>query len=261
MQSKNPKSRKGLRVVLPLCLLGSAGVAHAMPGGDAGNAIPPQPSTAPPADQASSDIAGLGQPVSDASLDRARGGFDLGGGLVASFGLQEETYINGLLVMSTNINIPDISKITQQQASALASTLDGLSLVQNGAGNSVDSGKAVVTPDPGSSASSGVVVGHVANQPATIAPVVDAPPGTLGVPVVGSGDVTSAATRNNLSAAAAASALVQGGGLAQVIQNTLNNQSIQTLTTLNVSVNTLQALRQMNLQSTLQSAQMLSFGH
>ena len=74
----------------------------------------------------------------------------------------------------------------------------------------------------------------------------------------GAGGVGSAATRNNPGVSAA---LTQGGGLAQVIQNTLNNQSIQTLTTLNVSVNTLQALRQMNLQSTLQSAQMLSFGH
>lgn len=261
MQSKHPKSRKGLRVVLPLCLFGSAGVAHAMPGGDAGNAVPPQPSTAPPADQAQADIAGLGQPVSDSSLDRARGGFDLGGGLVASFGLQEETYINGLLVMSTSINIPDISKITQQQAAALASTLDGLSLVQNGVGNRVDSGKATATPNPGSSASNGVVVGHVPNQPSSIAPAVDAPPEALGVPVLGGSYVASAVTRNTLSAAAAASALTQGEGLAQIIQNTLNNQSIQTLTTLNVSVNTLQALRQMNLQSTLQSAQMLSFGH
>jgi len=272
MQSKNPKSRTGLRVVLPLCLLGSAGVAHAMPGSEAGNAPQPQPSAAPSADQAQADIAGLGQPVSDANLDHARGGFDLGGGLVASFGLQEETYINGLLVMSTSINIPDISKITQQQAAALASTLDGLNLVQNGPGNGAVPGKAATAPHAGSTAqsssppaavagsnaSNGAVVAHVPNQPSTITPAMDAPAEAVGVPAPGAGGVGSAATRNNPGVAAA---LTQGGGLAQVIQNTLNNQSIQTLTTLNVSVNTLQALRQMNPQSTLQSAQMLSFGH
>jgi hypothetical protein len=276
MQSRNPKSRTGLRVVLPLCLLGSAGVVHAMPGGDAGNpGAQPQSSAPPPTDQAQADIAGLGQPVSDARLDHARGGFDLGGGLVASFGLQEETYINGLLVMSTSINIPDISKITQQQAAALASTLDGLNLVQNGPGNGIAPGKAATAPNAdstaqsssppaavtGSGASNGAVVAHVPNQPSTITPAMDAPAETVGVPALGANGVGSAATRNTLGAAAAASALAQGGGLAQVIQNTLNNQSIQTLTTLNVSVNTLQALRQMNLQSTLQSAQMLSFGH
>lgn len=265
MQGKISNPRKSLRVVLPLCLFGSAGVVHAMPGGDTGNVgAREQP-----------DIPGLGQPVSDASLDHARGGFDLGGGLVASFGLQEETYINGLLVMSTSINIPDIGKITQQQAAALASTLSGLNLVQNGPGNGVASGKTAAAPNAGSTAqspsppaaaagsnaSSGVVVAHVPNQPSTITPAMDAPPETVGVPALDAGGVGSAATQNNLGAAAAASALVQGGGLAQVIQNTLNNQSIQTLTTLNVSVNTLQALRQMNLQSTLQSAQMLSFGH
>lgn len=260
MQGKNPKSRKGLRVVLPLCLLGSAGVAHAMPGAEPGSAVP-QPSTASPADQAQPDIAGLGQPVSDTNLDQARGGFDLGSGLVASFGLQEETYINGALVMSTSINIPDISKITQQQAAALASTLDNLKVVQNGPGNGVDSGNAPTPPSPGSAASGGAIVAHVPNQPSTVTPAMDAPAVTVGVPALGTGSVGSAATQNNLSAAAAASALAQGGGLAQVIQNTLNNQSIQTLTTLNVSVNTLQVLRQMNLQNTLQSAQLLSFGH
>ena len=250
MQNRNPKSRKGLRVVLPLCLLGSAGVVHAMPGGEAGNAgARPQPSTAPPEDQAQPDVAGLGQPVSDASLDHARGGFDLGGGLVASFGLQEQTYINGALVMSTSINIPDIGKITQQQAAALASTLDALNVVQTGAGNRVDSGKATAAPEPRSTPSNGVVVAHVPNQSSTITPAMDAPPETVGVPALGAGGT------------GAASALAQGGGLAQVIQNTLNNQSIQIVTTLNVSVNTLQALRQMNLQNTLQSAQLLSFGH
>ncbi|MEW9623051.1 hypothetical protein [Rhodanobacter geophilus] len=286
MQHKNPNSRTSLQVVLPLCLLGSAGVAHAMPGADAGNAgvQARQSVEAPPADQAGPDIPGLGQPTSDASLDHVRGGFDLGSGLVASFGLQEETYINGLLVMSTNINIPDISKITQQQAAALASTLDGLNLVQNGPGNSVASGKAPATPAPGSTGksanpmpasqapvaavatrpgtSNGGSGAYVPNQQSTITPVMDAPPEALGAPAPGSINVTSAATRNTMSsAAAAASALAQGGALAQVVQNTLNNQSIQTLTTLNVSVNTLQALRQMNLQNTLQSAQLLSLGH
>lgn len=285
MQGKKPNPRKALRVVLPLCLLGSAGVAHAMPDGNAGNAgAQARPSTeALPADQALPDIPGLGQPASDASLDHVRGGFDLDGGLVASFGLQEEAYINGLLVMSTSVNIPDIGKITQQQAAALASTLAGLNIVQNGSGNSVASGNAPATPNAGSTAkssnplpvaqapivaaaigsgaSNGLISAYVPNQKSTIAPTMDAPLGALGAPALGTSDVASAATQNTLSAAAAASALAQAGALAQVVQNTLNNQSIQTFTTFNVSVNTLQMLRQMNLQSTLQSAQLLSLGH
>ncbi|GAB3791963.1 hypothetical protein GCM10028797_31470 [Dyella agri] len=262
MKGKNPNSRRGLRVVLPLCLLGSVGVAHAMPGGEAGNAgLQPKPATAPTADQAQPDIAGLGQPVSDASLDHARGGFDLGGGLMASFGLKEQTYINGVLAMSTSINIPDISKITQQQAAALASTLDDLDLVQSGPGNSVASGKAAAAPIAGSGASNGVVGTHAPNKQSTSSPAMDAPAASLGVPALVTGVVSSAVSQNTQGTAAAASALAQGGALAQVVQNTLNNQSIQTFTTLNISVNTLQMLRQMNLQSTLQSAQLLSLSH
>jgi hypothetical protein len=284
MQGKNSNPRKGLRVVLPLCLLGGTGVVHAMPGSGAGNV----------GAQERPDVPGLGQPASDASLDHVRGGFDVGSGLVASFGLQEETYINGLLVTSTSINIPDIGKITQQQAAALASALGGLNLVQNGSGNSVAPDKTSATTSSGSSVQPSATTssGSSAQSSASSSPVtqaatamaatgsgtsnvsvdtsvpnqnsaansaVSAPPGALGVPSLGTGDPASA-VQSTLNAAAA-SALSQGGALAQVVQNTLNNQSIQTLTTINVSLNTLQVLRQMNLQSTLQSAQLLSFGH
>jgi len=48
---------------------------------------------------------------------------------------------------------------------------------------------------------------------------------------------------------------------ATVIQNTLNNQTIRSLTTLNVSVNTLNAFRDEGLQQALQAAQVQALGH
>jgi hypothetical protein len=48
---------------------------------------------------------------------------------------------------------------------------------------------------------------------------------------------------------------------ATVIQNTLSNQVIRSLTTLNVSVNTLNAFRDAGLQEALQSAQIQALGH
>jgi len=196
----------GFRILLPLCLLGSAGVVHAVPGEGAGEAGG-QASSLPAgvaADgsvavaHAQPDIAGLGQPVSYARLDEVRGGFDFGDGLVASLGIQELAYINGNLVTSTSINIPNIGQITAQQATALASVLSTVNFVQNGPGNPT-----------------------------------------------------------------ASSSPIQNAGLATVIQNSLNNQSISTLTTLNISVNTLEVLHELNLQSTLQAAQQLSLslGH
>ncbi|MBM7131702.1 hypothetical protein [Dyella mobilis] len=48
---------------------------------------------------------------------------------------------------------------------------------------------------------------------------------------------------------------------ATVIQNTLNNQTIRNLTTLNVAVNTLGTFRDQGLQQALQAAQVQALGH
>lgn len=135
------------------------------------------------------------QAVSDQHLEQMRGGFDLGSGIVASLGIDRAVYINGNLVTSTSINIPDISHIDSAQATALAAVMNSANIVQNGPGNSID-------------------------------------PSTLS----------------------------QARG-ATIIQNTLNNQQIQALTTLNVSTNSLNLFRAMGLQDSLQSALIGSQGH
>ena len=56
------------------------------------------------------------------------------------------------------------------------------------------------------------------------------------------------------------SSLGQAAG-ATVIQNTLNNQTIRNLTTLNVSVNTLNAFRDEGLQQAMQAVQVQALGH
>lgn len=133
--------------------------------------------------------------VSNQRLEQMRGGFDLGSGIVASLGIDRAVYINGNLVTSTSINIPDIGHIDSAQATALAAVMNSANIVQNGPGNSVD-------------------------------------PSTLS----------------------------QARG-ATIIQNTLNNQQIQALTTLNVSTNSLNLFRAMGLQDSLQSALIGSQGH
>lgn len=134
-------------------------------------------------------------PVPDNRLDTVRGGFDAGGGLFASFGIERAVYINGQLVTQTSINIPDIGRLNTAQAAALAQATQTASVVQNGSGNLVD-------------------------------------PGLF--------------TR-------ATSALV--------IQNTLDNQSIQGLTTIHVAVNSLPLFSGLNLQQALQPGLVQSLGH
>ena len=124
--------------------------------------------------------------VNENRLDNMRGGFDMGSGLVVSFGITREAFVNGTLVTSTSFNIPNIAQMTSQQAQMLANANAG-ALVQNGLNNTV--------------------------QPGGL-------PGLTGA----------------------------------VIQNTLSNQQIQALTTINTTVNSLAAFKSLNLGQTLNGA-------
>ena len=75
--------------------------------------------------------------VSEHRLDAVRGGFDFGHGL-ASFGIERAVYINGNLVTSSSVQVPDIGRMTPDQATALAAATGTVNVIQNGAGNSVD---------------------------------------------------------------------------------------------------------------------------
>lgn len=77
-------------------------------------------------------------PVSDAALSTACGGYDLGDGLLVSFGISRLVYVNGGLVAGVSVNLPDLSHLDKAQAGALAALLDGVTVVRNGPGNSVD---------------------------------------------------------------------------------------------------------------------------
>jgi hypothetical protein len=79
--------------------------------------------------------------VSNQRLDNMRGGFDLGLGLLVSFGITRATYINQELVTSMTLQLGDISKLTALQAQRLSQQINLPSqVIQNGGGNLVESG-------------------------------------------------------------------------------------------------------------------------
>jgi hypothetical protein len=131
----------------------------------------------------------------DRQLDAIRGGFDIGSGLLASFGINRAVYINGNLVSSTSVHIPNVGRMTPDLATALAAATGTVNVVQNGAGNSVD---------------------------------------------MSAIDQVTAAT---------------------VIQNSLDNQDIRSLTMINVGVNSQVAFRSLSLQQSLQAGLIGSLGH
>jgi hypothetical protein len=83
--------------------------------------------------------------ASDQTLDRLRGGFDLGAGLVVSFGISRALFINGQLVTSTSFQAGDLARLTPAQAQALGQQVSlQAQVVKNGPGNSVNAGAAAV---------------------------------------------------------------------------------------------------------------------
>lgn len=76
--------------------------------------------------------------VSDQHLEKMRGGYDIGNGLTVSFGIIRTVMINGDLVSKTSFNLPDVTKITSEQAAIASAALAKNGIVQNGPGNYVD---------------------------------------------------------------------------------------------------------------------------
>jgi len=72
--------------------------------------------------------------IKPATLDAYRGGYEMPSGLLLSFGIERVAFVNGQLVSSLRISIPDIRNITAAQAQDLA-RLNETQLVQVGAGN------------------------------------------------------------------------------------------------------------------------------
>ena len=76
-------------------------------------------------------------PIDPARLLEMRGGLQLPSGQLLSFGIERLVYVNGELVASATLRIPDIGRITTEQAQALAAINDG-TVVQVGEGNRID---------------------------------------------------------------------------------------------------------------------------
>lgn len=166
--------------VLSLCLLLMAGNAclRVGPASAGENSFHPEEWTA----------------VSDEQLSDTRGGFDNDSGLTVSFGIIRSVMVNGDLVTQTSFNLPDVTRISSEQARLASAAIAEAGLVQLGTGNNIEA---------------------------------------------------------MISSQLAAST---------VIQNSLNNQNIQTLTVINTGVNSLSLLKELNTQAVLNDALLGAMG-
>lgn len=91
-----------------------------------------------PGAAAANDAPGreLGAAVSAERLGALRGGFVMPSGLVLSFGIERLATVNGELVAATRVNIPDLARVTPEQAQALAA-ISETRVLQIGQGEAV----------------------------------------------------------------------------------------------------------------------------
>ncbi|TQM10685.1 hypothetical protein FB548_2889 [Pseudoxanthomonas sp. 3HH-4] len=77
------------------------------------------------------------QPVDPARLAEMRGGFQMPSGMMLSFGIERVVFLNGELTARIAVRVPDVARITPDQAQALADFNRGL-VIQIGEGNRFD---------------------------------------------------------------------------------------------------------------------------
>ena len=90
-----------------------------------------------PAHAADPGLPAQWRPIDPARLAQMRGGFQIPGGPLLSFGIERVVFVNGELVAQVAVRIPDVAGITADQAQALAGFQRGL-VVQIGEGNHFD---------------------------------------------------------------------------------------------------------------------------
>jgi hypothetical protein len=109
-------------IVLAACLVLGCALAH-------------------PAGAADRPLGAEWRPVDVERLEGMRGGFVVPQGFVVSFGIERVVSINGDVVAATSLRIPDIARLTAEQARELASLRDS-QVVTVGAGTLVSGGTA-----------------------------------------------------------------------------------------------------------------------
>lgn len=75
------------------------------------------------------------EPVGDAMLEEARGGFEMPGGLSLSLGVERLVSINGNVVSSASFMIADVARLSVEEATLARAAVASMNVLQNGAGN------------------------------------------------------------------------------------------------------------------------------
>ena len=200
-----------------------------------------------PAEGSAQPVLPTGPRVSDARLDALRGGYDVNS-LLMSIGIARVVFINGEPVVTTTLNIPALNaSIAGIRAAAVRIAGPASSPVTAAA--SAPPQKSGAMPTSGVSApptsSASFKPAAASTSPAVASATRNANP----VVTVGSGGL--AVIQNGAGNTIALQTLPSAG---TIIQNTLDNQSIRSVTTIDAKVFTQSIMQGMNLSASMNEA-------
>ena len=185
------------------------------------------------------------QAVDAAALDAARGGFTLPSGLAVGFGIERLIAVNGELVTQARFAIPDVRMLNAAQAAMVRGAMSTL-LVQNGRVTSQDTGAAQLAAPVASLP--GPLTGQLTGQPTGQLT------GQLPGPLTGQLPASLPGSLSGPSFVAMRTALPVPAAAAMLIQNSLDNQRIQSQLVIDASVNTLSGFKALNFSSSVLGA-------
>ena len=188
----------------------------------------------------------------DDELDLMRGGFENSQGLVFSFAIERAVVVNGELITSTRVVLNDLTPLLTGGMPSAEIISSARNIVQNGLGNTVSTPAGAPTPIAGGPAAPAPAAAATASSAPAAAPAASAP---ASAPAAAAPVAASIPTQTANATPPVTPMLVQmnAGGqtivipnanaIVAAVQNSVNDQIIQTRTTIDAVLSSLSALR------------------
>jgi len=180
----------------------------------------------------------------DDELDLMRGGFENSQGLVFSFAIERAVVVNGELITSTRVVLNDLTPLLTGGMPSAEIISSARNIVQNGLGNTVSTPAGAPTPiaggpaAPAPAAAAAPAASAPASAPAAAAPVAASIP-------TQTANATPPVTPMLVQMNAGGQTIVipNANAIVAAVQNSVNDQIIQTRTTIDAVLSSLSALR------------------
>lgn len=190
-------------------------------------------------------FAGL-HTLKDEELDLMRGGFENSQGLVFSFAIERAVVVNGELITSTRVVLNDLTPLLSGGMPSAEIISSARNIVQNGLGNTISPPAGAPTP-PAPGAAAQATPAPIASAPATVAPPAAAPAPAANAPLApaqaASATPTVAPLLVQMNAGGQTIVIPNANAIVAAVQNSVNDQIIQTRTTIDAVLSSLSALR------------------